>query len=373
MAADRGLQDLFLVIAAGGTGGHMFPAQSLAEEMLARGWRVALSTDKRGLGYAGGFPEAVERVALSAASPSRGGILGKLATPFRILAGATQAMRWFMRDTPNAVIGFGGYPSMPALIAAGGGSIPRLIHEQNAVLGRVNRLYADRVAHVACGTWPVQRAPKKAHLLHTGNPVRGAVLEAARPYEAPGDGPRNLLVFGGSQGASVFSELIPETLARLAPELRDRIRLTQQAREAEAAVLSETYAAIGLTAEVAPFFADMPERIAGAQLVIARAGASTVAELAVIGRPAILVPLPGAMDDHQTANAEALAQAGAAILAPQAELTGSILAGHVTAILGDPARASAMAEAARRVAKPEAARELADLVEMTAGIQPGQH
>ncbi|QIE57653.1 UDP-N-acetylglucosamine--N-acetylmuramyl-(pentapeptide) pyrophosphoryl-undecaprenol N-acetylglucosamine transferase [Pikeienuella piscinae] len=355
-----------LVIAAGGTGGHMFPAQALAEEMLARGWRVALSTDDRGLRYAGGFPEDVERRALSAATFARGGLGAKALAPFRILKGVIEAVRWFRADRPTAVAGFGGYPSLPALAAAARIGAPRLIHEQNGVLGRVNRLFARRVDALACGVWPVSNAPEGARLVEIGNPIRAAAKEAMKtPYAPPGEGPLNLLVFGGSQGASVFARLLPEALAALPGPLRARLRVTTQAREAEAAELA---AALGEAAEVAPFFSDMPARIAAAQLVICRAGASTVAELAAIGRPSILVPYPAAMDDHQTANAASLVAAGAAILAPETGsagvgLTGAALAGHIRAVLEAPEHAVEMAAAARRVGRPEAAAALGDLVE----------
>ncbi|MGF1658982.1 MAG: undecaprenyldiphospho-muramoylpentapeptide beta-N-acetylglucosaminyltransferase [Rubrimonas sp.] len=357
-----------VLIAAGGTGGHMFPAQALAQEMLRRGWRVALSTDARGLRYAGGFPEAVARVAFAADSPSRGGALTRAAAPARLLAGAFAARRWLARARPACVAGFGGYPAFPALAAAWSLGLPRLIHEQNGVLGRVNRLFAARVGAVACGTWPVARAPASARLIHIGNPVRDAVAAlAGGGYAPPGaGGPVNLLVFGGSQGASVFATLVPQALAALPPALRGRLRLVQQAREGEAAAVRAALAQAGIAAEVAPFFDDMPPRIAEAHLVICRSGASTVAELAVIGRPAILVPFPAAMDDHQTANAAALAEAGAALLCAEAGLTPEGLAGQVTRLVEAPERLAEMARTAAALGRPHAAGALADLVERLA-------
>ncbi|MEL7462753.1 MAG: undecaprenyldiphospho-muramoylpentapeptide beta-N-acetylglucosaminyltransferase [Pseudomonadota bacterium] len=354
-----------LVIAAGGTGGHMFPAQALAEEMLARGWRVKLSTDARGLRYAGGFPEEVPKRALSAATFSRGGIKAKLAAPVKIGWGVIEAIRWFAHDRPAAVAGFGGYPAIPALSAAMYHGIPRLIHEQNGVLGRVNRLFGGRVDALTCGVYPVTNAPKGAKLIDMGNPIRDAVAEAAKTAYAPlsADGPLNVLVFGGSQGASVFADLIPAAVAALPLEIRDRIQLTQQVRPVEIAAVSAVYKSGGVEAELAEFFSDMPRRIAEAHLVISRAGASTVSELTTIGRPAILVPFPAALDDHQTANARPLAEAGAAIMAAEAGLTGEALAGHIRAVLDDPDKAGAMAEAARGLGRPDAGRNLADLVE----------
>ena len=357
-----------LILAAGGTGGHMFPAQALAEEMLSRGWRVKLSSDSRGLRYAGGFPEEVPRRALSAATFSRGGIKAKLAAPFQIGWGVMEAIRWFSHDRPAVVAGFGGYPALPALSAGIYHKVPRLIHEQNGVLGRVNRLFGGRVDALTCGVYPVTNAPKGAKLIDMGNPIRDAVRGAmATPYAPPGDdGPINLLVFGGSQGASVFAELIPTAIAALPLGMRDRIRLTQQVRPVEMAATSAVYKSGGIDAELAEFFADMPRRLAEAHLVICRSGASTVSELTAIGRPSILVPYPSAMDDHQTANAKPLADAGAAELTPEAGLTGEILAERIRAVLEDPARAAAMAAAARDLGRPDAGKSLADLVESLA-------
>ncbi len=352
-----------LVIAAGGTGGHMFPAQALAEEMLRRGWRVQLATDPRGLRYAAGFPDAVERVALRSASHRRGGLAARLLAPLQILAGIRAAHRRFRADPPACVAGFGGYPALPALAAAWRLGLPRLIHEQNAVLGRVNRLFAARVHRVACGTWPLVNAPAGARLADIGNPVRDTVLAAAETsYEAPGDGPLRLVVFGGSQGAAAFARLVPGAVARLPDDLRARLSVTQQVRAGEEEAVAAAYRTGAIEPELAPFFADMPRRIAAAQLVIGRAGASTVAELAAIGRPAILVPYPHAAEDHQTANAMALAKAGGAVVAAEAELTTEALAGHIRAILGDPAHAARMAAAAREKGRPGATHDLADLI-----------
>lgn len=362
---ERGGAPPLLVIAAGGTGGHMFPAQALAEEMLARGWRVSLSTDARGLRYAGGFPAEVERRALTAATFARGGVLAKLAAPLRIGRGVAEACRWFGRDAPAVVAGFGGYPSLPALAGAKYRRVPSLIHEQNGVLGRVNRLFAARVDAVACGVHPVSNAPEGATLIDMGNPIRRAAKDAmSAPYAPPGEGgPIRLLIFGGSQGASAFAALLPAAVAALPDGLRRRLAITQQARAREAPAVAAAYARAGIEAEVAEFFADMPRRIAGAQLVICRAGASTVAELTAIGRPAILIPFPAAMDDHQTANAKPLAGAGAAILAPEAGLTGETLAGHIRGVLEDAGRAADMAARARALGRPDAAARLGDLAE----------
>jgi UDP-N-acetylglucosamine--N-acetylmuramyl-(pentapeptide) pyrophosphoryl-undecaprenol N-acetylglucosamine transferase len=360
-----------LVIAAGGTGGHMFPAQALAEEMLARGWRVDLSTDARGARYAGGFPGAVRRTVVNSATFARGGWAARLVVPFRIAAGVLAARRAFGADRPACVAGFGGYPAIPAMAAAWSLGLPRLIHEQNAVPGRVNRLFATRVHRVACGTWP-SRLPAGARAEHTGNPVRAAILAAAAlPYAPPApEGPLHLLVIGGSQGASLFSRLLPGAIGGLDPAFRARLRIAQQVREEDAAEVADAFRAMGVAAETAPFFADVPARLAGAHLVVARAGASSLAEITVTGRPSILVPYAAAMDDHQSANARPLAAAGAADVLPEAGLTAGTLAAHIAAILSDPDRAAAMAAAARSLGRPDAARRLADLVVSLAGGPP---
>ena len=359
------------MIAAGGTGGHMFPAEALAREMLSRGWAVTLSTDARGARYAKGFPAEVERRETAAATFARGGLAAKLAAPVRIAAGIAGAVAAFRRARPDAVAGFGGYPSLPALAAATVLGLPRLIHEQNGVLGRVNRRFAPRVQAVACGTWPVADPPAGARLVRVGNPVRAAALAARDAYASPGpEGPLRLLVFGGSQGASVFSRLVPEAVGLLPEALRARLHVTQQAREGEVSSVSGAWRRIGVEAEAAAFFEDLPRRMAAAHLVVCRAGASTVAELTAMGRPAILIPYPSAMDDHQTANARPLAEAGAAVLAPEAGLTAEGLSSHIASILDDPARAAAMAEAARGLGRPDAAARLADLVERIAEGRP---
>lgn len=351
------------LIAAGGTGGHMFPAQALAELLLAQGWRVKLSTDDRGARYAGGFPEAVERQVVKSATTARGGLSGKLAAPFKIAAGVLAARRAFRRDRPSVVIGFGGYPTIPALSAAHLMGLPRMIHEQNGVMGRVNRMFAARVHRVACGTWPTI-LPQGISGQHVGNPVRGAVLDrAASPYVAPGEGALYLLVIGGSQGARVLSQVVPAAIAALPADLRARLQVSHQARPEDADQVTAAYAAAGIAAEVQPFFTDVPDRIAAAHLVISRSGASSLADITVIGRPAILIPFAAATGDHQTANAQALADAGAAHVHPESVLDADSLTRDIRAILTDPAQATAMAQAALTLARPDAARRLYDLVE----------
>jgi UDP-N-acetylglucosamine--N-acetylmuramyl-(pentapeptide) pyrophosphoryl-undecaprenol N-acetylglucosamine transferase len=352
-----------LLIAAGGTGGHMFPAQALAEAMIARGWRVRLSTDARGARYAGGFPAAVEVVVSGSGTFARGGALAKLAVPFRIAGGILGACVKMLADKPAVVVGFGGYPTIPALSAALLMRRPRMIHEQNGVLGRVNKVFAARVHKVACGTWPTA-LPQGVTGEHTGNPVRAAVLErAGAGYIAPGDYPMDLVVIGGSQGARILSDVVPEAVARWPQALRRHLRVAQQARPEDLDRVVAAYDAAGLKAEVAPFFADIPRRLSEAQLVISRSGASSVADISVIGRPSILIPFAAATDDHQTANARGLVEAGAAVLIAEKALDAATLADQMAAILGQPQLADQMARNALGQGRPDATDRLAALVE----------
>ena len=345
----------------------MFPAQALSEELLARGWRVVLSTDARGARYAGGFPEAVTRRIVGSATFARGGVLAKLAVPFRILGGVLSAVLGMALDRPAVVAGFGGYPSIPALAAAWVLRVPRLIHEQNGVLGRVNEVFARRVSAVACGTWPTA-LPKGIQGVHTGNPVRGAVRDrAAAPYIAPGDYPMSLVVIGGSQGARILSDVVPAAIARLPDAVRGFVRVAHQARPEDLARVEAAYDAAGIAAEVAPFFDDIPRRFSEAQLVISRSGASTVADLSVIGRPSILVPYAAALRNEQAANARGLVAAEAAVLIPETAFTADALAEQIAAILTHPGAASRMAASATGLGIPDAAARLADLAERLAG------
>jgi len=359
-----------LLIAAGGTGGHMFPAQALAEEMLARGWRVKLSTDPRGARYAGGFPRAVKVEVTASGTFAQGGAAARLLAPLRIAGGILATALRMRRDRPAVVAGFGGYPAIPAMAAAWLTRRPRMIHEQNAVLGRVNRLFARHVNRVACGLRPAV-LPGGVDAAHTGNPVRGAVRDlAASPYQPPQPGdpsqPLNLLVFGGSQGARVFADMVPPALLALPESRRRQLRLAQQVREEDLARTAAAYDEAGIEADLRTFFDDLPARIAAAQLVISRAGASSLADIAAIGRPAILVPYPHAAAGHQDANARGLGDAGAALVIEEAALTPATLAAAVEDILATPGRAAAMAAAALREGRPEAAGTLATMVEALA-------
>ena len=352
-----------LIIAAGGTGGHMFPAQALAEVMLSRGWRVRLSTDERGARYTGGFPDAVEIMQVKSATFARGGALAKVMVPFTIGAGVLAATWRMLLDKPAVVVGFGGYPSIPAIAAATILRRPRMLHEQNGVLGRVNQLFAKRVDVVACGTWPTT-LPDGIEGIHTGNPVRASVLRrAGAGYIEPGEYPMSILVMGGSQGAKILSDVVPTAIASLPQELRQYIRVSHQARAEDRWRVAETYADAGISAEIEPFFDDVPTRMSEAQLVISRSGASSVADISVIGRPSILVPLAAAIRDEQTANAQALVEAGGAIRIPEAQFTVETLAEQILNVLGNARGAAMMASAALSCGIPDAADRLAALVE----------
>jgi len=352
-----------LVIAAGGTGGHMFPAQALAEAMLRKGWRVKLSTDARGARYTGGFPHVVEVEQIASATFARGGVLAKILVPFRVVGGIIGATFKMWRDKPAIVVGFGGYPSIPAVSAAWILRRPRMLHEQNGVLGRVNQLFAKKVNAVACGTWPTE-LPSGVEGTYTGNPVRGAILErAGSGYIAPGDYPMSMLVMGGSQGARILSDVVPEAIATLPENLRKFLRVSHQARDEDRARVEEFYASHGISADVQPFFNDVPRRMSEAQLVISRAGASSVADISVIGRPSILIPYAAATGDHQTANARALVEAEAAILIPESQLSVSSLSTQISAILNTPDAANRMATAALGCGRPDATERLAEMVE----------
>lgn len=361
-----------LVMAAGGTGGHMFPAQALAEEMLRRGWRVKLSTDERGARYTGGFPHTVEIEQISSATFARGGFLAKLLVIPRILGGALAATAQMLADRPDVVVGFGGYPSIPALTAATLLRKPRMIHEQNGVLGRVNQIFSKRVNTVACGTWPTT-LPEGVAGEFTGNPVRKAVLDrAGAGYIEPGDYPMSLLVMGGSQGARILSDVVPPAIAALPMDILRNLRVSHQARDEDGERVAQFYAEHGISAEVKPFFQNVPTRMSEAQLVISRAGASSVADISVIGRPAILVPYLHATGDHQTANARGLTEAGGAILMPESMFTVDALGEQLLTVLTHPQGASQMAQAALSCGKPDATEHLAYLVEQLANPDAGQ-
>ncbi len=303
-----------LVLAAGGTGGHMFPAQALAEEMLGRGWRVKLSTDSRGVRFTQGFPSEVQIDVSASATFAHGGVFAKFSTPFVLAIGILITLFKMLQDRPSVVVGFGGYPSIPALSSAILLGLPRMIHEQNAVLGKVNQVFASRVQKVACGFW-LTKLPRGASGIHVGNPVRKSVREyAATSYIPPGKFPMSVLVFGGSQGARIMSDVVPPALAQLPLAILNSLNISHQARPEDAKRVKKYYLENSMYAEVSPFFSDLPQRMGKAQLVISRAGASSLADITVVGRPSILVPLAIAVRGEQYANAQSLVDCQGAIM-----------------------------------------------------------
>jgi len=351
-----------VVLASGGTGGHMFPAEALASALLARGHRVALVTDRRGQAFADRLPEvALHRIPAGRLDT---GLVGKAMGVAEMVLGTLVAGRLLARLQPAVAVGFGGYPSVPTMLAAARRHIATVLHEQNALMGRANRLLAPRATRIATSFPQVQglKPTDAARIGFTGNPVRPEIVKLRDlPYPIP-SGTINLLVTGGSQGARILSAIIPDALARLPAPLKARIALMQQARPEDLERVRETHRRSGVVAEVAPFFHDLPERLGRAHLVIARAGASTVSELCVAGRPAILVPYAAAADDHQTFNARALGDAGAAWVMPEREFTPDALASRIETLLAAPASLVAAAAAARQLGIPDAAARLADLV-----------
>jgi UDP-N-acetylglucosamine--N-acetylmuramyl-(pentapeptide) pyrophosphoryl-undecaprenol N-acetylglucosamine transferase len=361
-----------VMVCAGGTGGHLFPAEALSVALAERGAVVDLVTDERAEKYGRAFParsiHVVESATLASKNP-----LAVLKTVATLGRGYLHARKLIRGLKPVAVVGFGGYPTLPPMFAAIHAGAPTIIHDQNAVMGRANRQLSAKVTAIATSFPGVldRDAGLAAKATFTGNPVRPMVIEAAAiPYDPPvADGPFRLCVFGGSQGARVMSEIVPAAVERIDAGLRSRLSIVQQARGEDEAVVKAAYQRLGVTAEIAPFFVDLPQRLAAAHLVIGRSGASTVAELSVIGRPSILVPLPHALDQDQLMNAATLASAEAATVVRQSDFTPDWLAGELSRLLIDPAPLARAAANARARGHADAAGRLADLVLKTAGIR----
>ncbi|HKS19213.1 MAG TPA: undecaprenyldiphospho-muramoylpentapeptide beta-N-acetylglucosaminyltransferase [Bradyrhizobium sp.] len=360
-----------ILLAAGGTGGHLFPAEALGVELIKRGFRVRLATDSRAMRYSGLFSRDMIDVVPSETVRGRNPV-SLARTAIMLGYGTAVAFNLVRRLKPAAVVGFGGYPTVPPLLAARLLGVPGIIHDANAVLGRANRFLSTRVNAIATSLPGVlDRDPSLSGKTTTvGTPMRPAILAAAATsYASPEpDGALRVLVVGGSQGARVMSDIVPSAVEKLGPALWCRLTLTQQVREEDMARVRAVYDRLEINAELAPFFADLPARLASSHLVVSRSGAGTVAELAAIGRPSILVPLPGAIDQDQFANAGVLSQAGGGLRIAQSEFTPERLASEITALAVEPARLSAMATAARTVGRLDAAERLADLVVKVAKI-----
>jgi UDP-N-acetylglucosamine--N-acetylmuramyl-(pentapeptide) pyrophosphoryl-undecaprenol N-acetylglucosamine transferase len=364
-------QKPLILLAAGGTGGHLFPAEALGVELMKRGFRVRLATDARALRYSGLFSRDTIDVVPSETVRSRNP-LSLARTGLMLAAGMAVAVHLLRKLKPAAVVGFGGYPTLPPLVAARLLGIPGIIHDANAVLGRANRFLASRVSAIATSLPGVlDRDPQLASKTTTvGTPMRPAILAAsAVQYTTPDPGgPFRLLVTGGSQGARVMADIVPPAIEKLEPSLWSRLVLTQQVREEDMTRVRAVYDRLKINAELAPFFTDLPARLAANHLIVSRSGAGTVAELAAIGRPSILVPLPGAIDQDQFANAGVLSQAGGGLRIVQSEFTPDRLAAEISALAAEPAKLTAMADAARKAGRLDAAERLADLVMKTAGL-----
>ncbi|MBC8338132.1 MAG: undecaprenyldiphospho-muramoylpentapeptide beta-N-acetylglucosaminyltransferase [Rhodospirillales bacterium] len=354
-----------VVLAAGGTGGHMFPAQALAAELAERGCRLALVTDRRGDAWQDASG-AVETHRIRAGGLAGKSFVARLQSGPELAIGTWQARGLLKRLQPDAVIGFGGYASVPTMMAASFGGYHTAIHEQNAVLGRANRLLASRVECIGTSFEKAEGLPDNGavRIVHTGMPVRPSVFEVrGRPYPAlDSDGPISLLVLGGSQGARVFSDVVPSALALLDEDLRGRLRVAQQCRTEDLERVESFYRDLGIDADLRTFFDDVPDRLTEAHLVVCRSGASTVAEVLVVGRPAIMVPYPHAIDDHQTRNAHAIDEAGAGWLMPEDAFTPAGLAARLDSLFGLPAILEKAASAARDAAAVDAVGRLADMV-----------
>jgi UDP-N-acetylglucosamine--N-acetylmuramyl-(pentapeptide) pyrophosphoryl-undecaprenol N-acetylglucosamine transferase len=358
-----------ITLAAGGTGGHMVPAHALAAELKARGHGVMLVTDERGARIPALFQDVPTHIL--PAGRLGGGPIGWLKACASVLAGRREAKALYREFTPDAVVGFGGYPAFPALLAASAMNIPTILHEQNAVLGRVNRLLSGSADAIATSYSEVERLKPRFRrkVALVGNPVRESVARlGTMPFpEFDETAPLKILVTGGSQGATVLGSVVPDALGMLQPKLRHRLQVVQQCRPDDIEVIRNRYAALNIPAELTTYITDMPAELAEAHLVIGRAGASTIAELTAAGRPAILVPLPIATDDHQTVNAREMAKAGGARMIPQDEFKPEVLAAQIEAVAGDPQALSNAAERALSVGRPHATEDLADLVERIAG------
>ena len=359
MAAKR------LLLAAGGTGGHMFPAQALAEILKDDGWDIAMMTDARGRKHSGRIP-ADPIIEVKAASISPRHPIKAIAGVMKLAKGVSQARRFLTDWRPDIVVGFGGYPAFPALYAAQKMGVPTILHEQNSVLGRVNRVFADRANHVVSGFKDLARASETANVTFLGNPLRNQILEAVpQSYGAPDDR-IDLLIVGGSLGARILSVVLPKAIISLPDRLKSRLNIVQQVTESHLEQARQIYAGASITAHCETFFGDIETHLAKAHYIIARAGASSVSEIALMGKPSLLIPLAIAMDDHQTANARSLERLGAADILPESEFTPEAVADILEARLNDSNWLNTAAASARSLGRPDAARNLAQLVIKTA-------
>ena len=350
-----------MLLAAGGTGGHMFPAQALAEQLRGEGWDIAMMTDARGQKHAGKIPaDPIVEVEAASISPRRP--IHALGGAIRLTRGIKTAKTFIKKWTPDVVVGFGGYPAFPAMRAAQVLGIPTVIHEQNAVLGRVNRVFAAKANAVASGFAKLDRLPESAHHVVTGNPLRRQIVDNVPDKYLPPSDAINLLVVGGSLGARLISETVPKAVALLPGGIRQKLSVVQQTRLESLDAARSEYARVDVNAVCEPFFGDIEKHLAAAHFVVARAGASSVSEIALMGKPALFVPLAIAMDDHQTANAHALKSLNAADILPESEFTPETVKTSLERRLNDSTWLESAARAAKTAARPAATKDLANLV-----------
>ena len=355
-------KDPVLLIAAGGTGGHMFPAQALAWEFEKEGWKVVLITDPRGEQFSSTFPTSITKFVQKSATLKLNNPIGIPKAMIILLGSIIKSFYIFIKLKPTAVIGFGGYPSFASLLVARVLNVKTVLHEQNAVLGRVNRFFSKRVNAVACSFWPTD-APANSKIYFTGNPIRHDIMATHKiMFDLPLTGFLNLVVIGGSQGASFFSKVVPEAIEFLPLKLKNRLRITQQARKEDCKKLEKNYEKIGVETTVKDFFQDIGTIFSKAHLIIARAGASTISEVLFFGKPLILIPIPNSFGDHQKINAQRVAQLGAAIQLDQENSTGKQLAGKIESILGNQNLAQKLAKKASINSNPRAIIQLKDIV-----------
>jgi len=363
-----------IVLAAGGTGGHIFPACALKDELVRRGHDVTLVTDDRGYHYREQFKDAKVRK-INSVSFAHRGLLGKLFALPKMITSIREAkfLLTGMKRPPGIVIGFGGYPSFPTIKAALSLGIPTCLHEQNAVLGRVNRYLAQAVDAVALSFEKTKKTKleKYRHVVVTGNPVRAEIVDLGDKFY-PDIGEESIfriLVIGGSQGASIFSEVVPQAISTLPRALQRRLQITQQCRPEDIEQVRKIYANTKIAVELSTFITNIPECLEWAHLVIGRAGASTIAELTSSGRAGILVPYPHATDDHQIENAREMVLCGGAWLFKQEDFNAAQLAKILQRLAKRPKEVWRASEEARKIGKPYATKDLADLVERIALVQ----
>lgn len=349
------------IVTTGGSGGHIFPAEAISQALIGKGFDVVFVTDKRGKAFQG--LKGVKVYNLMAEHVMGRSFFGKIVGAFKLYCGAVQALFLLKKLKPAVVVGVGGYASLPAVLAAHLWHIPVVLHEQNAVLGRANRVLAHNTRLIALSFEPTLRVPNDIRTVLVGMPARTDVLARANaPYPLTDDGFR-LLIFGGSQGASFFSKRLPEAFKLLPAEVTAKMHVTAQVRAEDMEKTQELYKGIPFkSVTLKSFFDNMPELIEKSHLIIGRAGASTITEAAIIGRPAILIPLPSSADNHQMENAKRFSDAGAGWLMSEGNYEPEKFAARLAQMVGEPEILYQAGTQAHKIALPDAAEKMADVV-----------